>query len=435
LKHEIKIFSEPLTAAEKLATLSVSGERVDQYTKVSQSTSKVDGTNYKIYNWGKSNMLPVEMLEIAQSNGDVLNLLSTKKDFIFGNGLALLKYTDGVTEPEDLTNNSKVKKAILESGITDTVLGIVSNYVNCATAPVNVSFDKGLTTIKDIDSLTHRAAQVESLGNGITTYLISADWKNNKSKKIPIPAFDFAKREKLKESIYVIKPKQTGQFYYGYPDWWAAMEWIKIANKISAYYNDSMASEGNLGHLVRVSEDALREMATGAGINPATEETYTTDEYKPILEKAMETFLFEEAKKKKIIDYCGVMPNGQLIHGVEFEPIKKSYTGKEYTELQTVAVNYIAGSMQVLGGLSGVSDGKFNSGGGTEIRVSAEYQQFYRTKRDRQPILDFLNLVYLPSFKKLAGIPESDNVWFEFKNIHLQSIDDNKNGVTTKIPA
>jgi hypothetical protein len=422
--RELKILSEPLTTAEMLATLALKGERVDQYTKVANSTKVVEGTKFKMYNWGKNNMLPVEMLEVAQSNGTVLNLLGLRKDFMYGAGLGLFKYDEALDKDIELTKHAKVKSAFIATDINAVIRKVISSYIDVATAPINVSVEGGNISLMALDPLNVRVAQVELLDSVAKVCLISPNFRDSKAKVVAVPYFDRAVEQK--ESIHIFKPNQTGQFYYGYADWWSAIEWIKIDNKISAFYNDSLASEGNLGHIIRVSDDMLDGMASALGTNTTTQEDWTRDQVKPIFEEAMNNFLFEAAKKKKIVDYCGVMQNGTLAHGLEIEPIKKSITGDEYTKLQTVALNYIIGSFQMLGGMAGISNGSMNSGGGTEIRVSAEFQQYFRTARDRDQILDFLNAVFLPTFKKLAGIAEGENVFFQFKNIHLQTLDENK---------
>ena len=116
---------------------------------------------------------------------------------------------------------------------------------------------------------------------------------------------------------------------------------------------------------------------------------------------------------------------------LEVEAIKKANTGKEYIELAGYVLNAMTNGGQVLGGLAGMSDNKMNSGGGTEIRISAEYQQFYRTPRERAQFLRYLNMIYVPILKKKGLI--GDNVWFGHQNILLQTLDKNKSG-TEAVP-
>jgi hypothetical protein len=73
-----------------------------------------------------------------------------------------------------------------------------------------------------------------------------------------------------------------------------------------------------------------------------------------------------------------------------------------------------------------VSDGKMLGGSGSELRVSAEYQQFYRTPRERQAIESYWNR----QIKPVLDLPK--DVYFGFNNILLETLDKEKSGSSTK---
>jgi hypothetical protein len=427
------IVSEPRIVAEKLAILELKGERIDQFSQAPNTTTKVEGTNYVIYPWGKNNFLPNEMLSVAQSNGDVLNLLATKKDFYFGAGIGVFTWDELTQKPKDRTHELNIQIAILAGGLNQFARKTSSSYIDTAFAPFNVSIDNQNMTLSALDPLVVRAAKVEESKSKISHYLVSSNWKEKKAKKTAIPAFDPLNPQK--ESIAVIKAEQTGQFFYGYPDWWSVSGWIKLANKINEYYNNSIASEGNLGHIIRVSDKVVDIVQNDMGLNPSTNEPYLQEDARAAIEIDMDLFLSntDSTIKKKLLDWCGQKPDGTLAHGIEIEVIPKSFQQKDFQETYALTLNAIAGAMQVMGGLSGVSDGKLNSGGGTEITAGSNYQQFFRTARDREPLLDFLNLHYMPTFKRLANLPETENIYFGFRNILLETLDKNKNGNSTQL--
>jgi hypothetical protein len=58
--------------------------------------------------------------------------------------------------------------------------------------------------------------------------------------------------------------------------------------------------------------------------------------------------------------------------------------------------------------------------------VSAEYQQFYRTPRERQAVESYFNR----TIKRELGLP--DDVFFGFNNILLETLDKNKAGSSEK---
>jgi hypothetical protein len=423
---EIECISEPLSAAEKKATLSLKGERVDRYTNQNKA---VTVGKYEIYPWGVKNTLPQDMLAIANSNGDVLNLLSTKKDFLYGDGLGLFIIDPTSNKPVDISSLAEVRTAFFKSGINKIVRKTIASYVDTYTAPILISYDNGNFELTAIDPINVRATKIKPKETKIKSYVLCSNWKATEPEAfLEIPAFDPLKPDQHKESIYLIKPEQTGQFYYGYPEWWACEKWIKLANKISDLYNDILRMEGNIGHIIYFSKDIIQTVLDEGVDNPATNKPWTLQDLKAATYKGFDDFLFSEDKQKKLFDICEVDPiKGTMIKGIEIVPVQKSIRGDEYTATYQLCLMAITNALQIQGGLAGMSDGKMNSGGGTEIRNGAEYQQFYRTPRDRSAILDFLNTVYLPTFLKMAGISD-DTAFFQFKNIQLQPLNQNKQG-------
>jgi hypothetical protein len=263
----------------------------------------------------------------------------------------------------------------------------------------------------------------------IGVYLLSSNWDNSygaRKNAVAVPAFDYNNPMEVSESICDLHKPQPGQFYYNYPQWWSLEEWIKLANRIAKIYNNSLDTEGNIGMIMRVAGKYFDEiMANQPKKDDGTD--YTRSEVITEFKKVADTFLFGAEKNKVLFDVCGVSDKGTMEKYIELEPVKKSLTGKEYMELYTAALQAICNASGMLGGLSGVSDGKMNSGGGTEIRQTALFQQFYRTPRERKLVINFLNRVYLPYMKlTVKGIP--DDAFFDFKNIVLETLDKNPTG-------
>jgi len=136
--------------------------------------------------------------------------------------------------------------------------------------------------------------------------------------------------------------------------------------------------------------------------------------------------LTRTGERRIIFDECTVGPDGKLQPWILFEDIPKGLTGKEYSELYDMAIRAFANGSGILAGLVGVNDGKMLGGSGSELRVSAEYQQFYRTPRDRQAVISFFNRVIKP----MLALPA--DVSFGFKNILLETLDKSKSGSSQK---
>lgn len=405
------------------AAINVAGERTDISATALYKPLKLNVKNVNIFSWGSDNKLVNTMIALSLSNSDVLNLLNTAKDFYYGTGLKLFEQVDSEIKP---ISNSVIRQKMLEYGFNDWVKKTIASIVDTGWAPINVSYNKKYS-IRSLDPTTARAEWIEKTGKGIQKYYLSANWENTSAEVLPISIFNPLKP--VPESIYIIKEAQSGMPVYGWPTWWSAKDWIELANRIPKFYNDSLDTEGNLGHVVRVAKKLLEEVQNEAGIDPNTDEQYTFSEIKKQFYASCEEFLFGTGKQKRLFDVCGVDMNNKMEKWVEFEAIPKSFTGKEYMELYNACLVAIAACVGILSGLSSVSDGKMNSGGGTEIRVSAEYQQFYRTERVRSSICDFLNMVMLPQFLQDCGLADSNrDIFFGFGNVVLQTLDKNPTG-------
>lgn len=418
---------EDLTPSELMNSIELYGDKTDVSVVGSKPKLKikVGETSFSIEPWGKNNLLPNESIALAQSNGDIMNLLETREDFLFGTGIQLFeKVADG--EPIKL-DNALIRQIFLDLGTQELAKKINSNIVNTNMAFVNASVDGGKISFDTLDPTLCRKVQIAENEVKSRGFIVCPDFKKAKFTKF-IPAFDSLQPTKFKESIIELRIHQTGQHNYGYPKWWTAKIWIELANIIPNIVNDAMKTEGNLGHIIRVAQALVENVQNGMGINPETKEEYSFEEVKKILYSSFDNFLYGTGKQKRIMDICGLDNQGNMAKWIEFEPIKKSYSGDDYDKLYNLIIRAFTNSSGILGGLSGLSDGAMNSGGGTEIRISAEFQQFYRTPREREVVTTFANKYLLPDIRKAASISVDRNVFLAFENIILQTLDKNPTG-------
>lgn len=118
--------------------------------------------------------------------------------------------------------------------------------------------------------------------------------------------------------------------------------------------------------------------------------------------------------------------DGKLSGLIAFEEIKRSLNAKELQEAYDTALRAFANASRFLPSLSGVSDGKTLGGSGSELKVAANYQQFFRTPRERQLILRPFNR----DVKKILKLPK--DVFAGFYDVLLVSDDKNAAGKENK---
>jgi len=423
-----------MISGEPRAELDTPGEKFDEGTGTARFSLTIDKKPVKFYPWGKDNKLPHKMMELVRSNGDVANSLETRADFLYGSGIGIF-IRDDKGEPKAFFHQ-KVKEFWMAHNMDDVTDAGMTQLVYTGHAYINISCDlkRNLDfTIKD--SLTVRAEEVPATSGRIGNYILSSKWDSGNSvgkSAVLVPAFDYNDFYALPESILNLHKPQPGQFYYNHPQWWSLEKHIKLAIRIFDIYNNNLDTEGNIGMIMRVSKKVFDDLMAQNLNNPATNKPYTRKELVDAFKKTADAFVFGQQKNKILFDECGVNDKGELEKYIEFEPVPKTLTGEDYNRLYTAALTAINNASGMLGGLSGVSDGKMNSGGGTEIRQSALYQQFYRTPRERKLLLNFLNRVFMKYMReKLTDVQIPEGAFFDFKNIVLETLDKNPTGMQT----
>jgi hypothetical protein len=408
-----------MTSSQPSAAVSFSDGNQDGNSAKGTVKRTVQGVAYKIYPWGTNNKLVEEMIELYRSNGDVMNLVQTRADFLFGSGCGWFRHRmDGKELIREPYTDAKIDAFNELNDMQELTNTQLTYLVETGNAFMNHSRDPeqgGKLVLSVRDSLTVRA--VVATKGFVDTWLLAPDWSNPKGV-VAVPTLT-ADTKDAPDTLFQIKRKQSGQFYYGFAIWWAAAKWIRLANRIPDFHNNGLDTEYNASRICRVAEEFIKKFG---GDSDESQEKFREKFYKEVDE-----LLFnQEGKRRVIFDECAIGSDGKMTPYIQFEDIKTQLTGKEYTEVYQMAINAFANASGILSGLAGVSDGKQLGGSGSELRVTAEYQQFYRTPRDRQAIESYWNRQIKPEL----GLPT--DVYFGFNNILLETLDKEKSGSSQK---
>lgn len=386
----------------------------------------VNKTEIAVYPWGSNNRLPNEMISLLRSNGDVSNLLDARLDFLFGAGVGLFRRIndkkDVVFEPYF---DASVADALLNLEINEYSDAAATHIVECSTGFINVSKVDALSKLTPMDPLTVRTERLKAGQIKKQKFVVSANWCYDGQKRATVvPAYDLTAASNADEAILQLMRPQSGQFYYGYAKWWSAKEWITLANRIPKFHNQALDTEYNVAYICRIADAYFDTMFQIEGI----EEEKGKQLYRDKFYKMMDDIVYANDGKRRIIyDECPISEDGKMHGWIDLIPIKRSITGTEYTELYRAAVLAFANASGILSQLSGINDGKVMGGSGSELRVTAEYQQFYRTPREREMILKPLNRITLPELRKAYPQIPSD-VCFGYNNILLEALNTSPNG-------
>ncbi|MCU0336598.1 MAG: hypothetical protein MUF12_01945 [Sediminibacterium sp.] len=427
--EERKITTLPFKGETRNASVNVGGSRFDANTTkgVSSSNKKtvtIGNDKVDVFPWGANNLLPNEMAELLRSNADVLNLMSAKKDFLYGAGIGIFleEIVDGTSSliPYDYntTNSKKAQEFFSKNDLSSYNETAVSHVVDMANLFVNIStFKDKIPTINCIDPTVCRVGIDLDLLGSPKSFVVAADWSKSSVKEAKnVPNFtqniDFGKAG---EYIYHVKPSQAGQFFYGYANWWSVSDAIKVANRLWNFHSNGLDTQYNAAFIVRVANDYFKQFGT--------DYEGGEDKFRDDFWDEMDNLLSGQQGTNRIIaDECAIGPNGMIPY-IEIESIQRGLKGNEYLELYEQTILAFANASGILSNIAGVSNGKVMGGSGSELRVSAEFQQQYRTVRERQLILKVLNRV----IKNQLELPE--NAVFAYKNMTLQTLDKNPTGV------
>jgi hypothetical protein len=425
-------FSSPTKSADE-------GQRDTTGVKPStERTVKVDKKSYVYYPWGDNNLLPNDRVKLLRSNGDAQNLVQARIDFLYGGGFGFFRHVqkDGITIREPFTSPA-IEEYQDAYGLPD--LGEVVDQINTALVETGNAFVRrnlvdGLPIYSVKDSLIVRATLADPV---VRSYLLCPDWTNqdaiDKNCSI-LPVWDRDNKE-LTDSLVHLKPYQSGQPYYGFAQYWGeqSVNWIEVMNYIAKSMIGTVKHNKNLAHICRIASRYFDEMAASAPEDDtAPDEPVDFEKQKNKVRdqfyKQVEEMFSEknDTGPRIIYDECDLTMDGKLAGFIQFEEIKRSLNAKELSEAYQIALLGFSNASRMLPGLSGVSDGKMLGGSGSELKVSANFQQHFRTARERKLVCSLFN----HDVKKILKLPS--DVYAGFHDILLVSDDKNPAGKETK---
>lgn len=424
-------FSSPSASVDPQEQRDVNSSKGNVQRSVSAGNKTFD-----IYPWGENNLLPNERIKLLRTNGDAQNLIEARADFLYGGGFGFFKHSQksGIVTREPFTNSAieEYQDAYGLNDLSDVTNQMCTSLIETANIFVNRTLVDGLPIYSVKDSITCRAAMAKN--KDVDTWLLNSDWGNTDSvskNTIPVPAFNPDTASQL-ETIFQLKPYQTGQSYYGFAQYWGdeTVMWIEVMNFIAKSIGETVKHNKNIAHICRVATQYFDQMVANTMIIDSIDDSYNPEKEKDKVRnqfyKNIENMIQSDKGPRIIFDECDMSVDGKLSGMIAFEEIKRSLNGKELQEAYDTALRAFANASRLLPNLAGVSDGKTLGGSGSELKVSANYQQFFRTPRERQLILRPFNR----DVKKILKLPK--DVFAGFYDILLVSDDKNSSGKENK---
>ena len=219
--YKRKYQQKPTKKANKVLAYGFSK---DTSSEVPVETKKLDRLRNSWIPFGDDNLFPQQLAELSRSASTHRAILNTKTTFTIGEGFSsldekLVEYIDDVNANGESMN--------------DVMKKVVSDFWTHGNAYVEIVLGAGYI------NLYHQDATTARVHKGKKKILFHPDWANVRTSEEKIKSIEtypnFQKEGKIKRAVVHFSDYESTYFFYGLPDYVAALDHIKIANQIGKY--------------------------------------------------------------------------------------------------------------------------------------------------------------------------------------------------------
>ena len=200
-------------------------------------------------NFGEDNTYPQLLLELTRESAIHQAILQSKSLMVGGQEFLFNKTKTQIASDEfvnSLLPNQKDELNRLlnepnqkEQSLHDIVMLLATDYETFGAFAVEVIWNNDFTMIAEINRVEVENIRCGKMVDGrVNTYWYSRDWSRNYIKRNPpisIAAFDSENKTDASQLIYV-KNDKAGFEYYGIPNYFACLSYIKVDTELAKYY-------------------------------------------------------------------------------------------------------------------------------------------------------------------------------------------------------
>jgi|TARA_R100000482_G_scaffold124933_2_gene80071 hypothetical protein len=190
-----------------------------------EETKNIDKLKNAWIPFGDDNLFPQHLSELARSASTHRAILNTKTTFTIGEGFRTLD--------DKFSEYIKDVNASGES-LDDVMRKVISDYWTHGNAYIEIVMGKGYINLYHQDATTARVGKTKD------KILFHPDWANVRKSESKVKSLDiypnFRKYTKgIQRAVIHFSDYESTYYYYGLPDYVAALDHIKIANQIGKY--------------------------------------------------------------------------------------------------------------------------------------------------------------------------------------------------------
>lgn len=347
--------------------------------------------DFKFMKWGKNNLQPQEMLDLATANHIKPKLLTTEEEYLFGTGPRVYRRVYDANGDETVKPSSHpMLNGFLDSfDSTAYMMRSANNLVYSANVFTSFVFTplRTIASIACIDSTDIRAGVIDpKVSDQIQQYGICPDWSTSASEKNPVTVVPaYRSREFQVRAIYHSMRQQMGQKYYAWADWWGTRNWTIVSNLIPLFHKAGLKNGYNIKHLVKVPKSYFNSKGGSDEEIKKQQET---------LRDQLDSFFSgENNTDKSILTTYDVDNSGRQFPGIVIETIGQTNSDEKYLKLDERAnVNQAIGH-GVLPALAGIGDGSNKGTSGSELLLTSQMHSALKTSIPRYLLLRPFDIV------------------------------------------
>jgi hypothetical protein len=392
-----------------------------EFYSASSSYLTVSGQPYgsvgsgKFAYWGNDNQMPERITKLVYGNDLKPQLIKKRVNFNCGRGIILYKTQ---IDAEGKRKKVPVSDPVIEEWLKRNQYNKVMRAIDkdsetYANAWLEFVFNNGkqIHSIKKMDATNVRCELLDTVTGRVNNFYISPDWKYAKSDRIiEVPNFDPEYPTYHKKCIIHLREEQSGQPYYGIPNWIGSEDATDVANTIWKFHKSGLKNGYALRYHIKIPESYFNKYTDATAKEKAM----------AALRESMNNWLSGADNVGKAFVSFIQQLNGVNLEEWKIETISPDLKDTAFNALfeqTTISNSRSHGIHPILGGVQM----KGSLGSGTEIRSLYHAHIALETNEPRERNTDPLRIVQ----KTNGWDPE---VEFGIEDIEFTTLDENPTG-------
>lgn len=232
---------ETLTTVKTPNILNLEGFKMSE---VYQPYINEKGTGTEWVKWDKNNLFSDELIDAFNTSPIHNSITITKKELSKGRSIMIEPDKKGIFSFLSSNKHRPTQEFIDRANSNGETFRDVLDKVFLDQFVFGMSYiQPGITRggkleVYHVPADRVRASKCDQQGI-VSKYWYSPDWHQYarpEYKPVSIPRFDGTEKSLKTRTILPIMPYRSGNFYYSLPEWYPAMNWIKVDGMISRFH-------------------------------------------------------------------------------------------------------------------------------------------------------------------------------------------------------